>query len=192
MAKPTTTATDIRRLAEALDGDRNRVVTVVLRGGKPTHLQKGESTAQGETELFTVETDDLAPGRESLRGVKVAPRIKAPKTGAPIDQVVDVFDALFWSEPAVRKFVLPYYLGLLTPKDVDDLWRTFLGEPVDGRPGRTVYAFGHLPYSETMGLEPAGARTAMVLVVDAAPAGEKLLGEAVVMTPEDFLTELRR
>jgi hypothetical protein len=186
------TANDIRRLAEALDGDRGRVVSIVQRDGRLHRIGRDERPADGEQALFTVETKDAKPGRRGLEHIILRPRIKDPRDRTKgIEDVIDVFDALFWTEAAVSKFVLPYYLRFHTPAEVNELWLAFLEEASDSRPlTETVLAFGHLPYSEPQLIEPEGEN--MVLLIPEAPEKEGGAGGISITTASAFLASLRR
>lgn len=150
------TANDVRRLAEALDGNRDAPVLVVLREGKLRWLPEGVKPQAGDQELFTVQTDNANPGRKQLEAVRLSPPVNLPGKADETDDVVQAFDALFWTEAAVTKFVLPYYLRFYTPQEVNELWMAFLGLRPDGSRDEesTVLAFGHLPYSEPWVVEP--------------------------------------
>jgi hypothetical protein len=84
-----------------------------LRGsnGDPIYILPGDDgglawrtggDAPGNT-LFTVDTMDVTPGRVKPSAVTIAVAGQVPL------QLADQYDAVFWSESAVEKFVLPYY-----------------------------------------------------------------------------------
>ena len=182
-------ANDVRRLAEALDGFRGDPVRVVLRNGALRWLPPGARPLPSDRELFDVQTHDAAPRRPRLGAVRLEPRVVRPN-GEAVDDVLDVFDALFWTEPAVSKFVLPYYMRFYSPEDVHALWLAFLGKRPDGTDDAEtqVLAFGHLPHSEPeiieeedgsrrLATDAADAHDTMALVVaEPAPAAEPEAG----------------
>lgn len=163
------TANDVRRLAEALDGYRGDPVQVVLRDGALVWLPNGEQPKTGDRPLFDVQTKDTNPARPALKAIRLEPMVTAPGGGDAVDDVLTVFDALFWTEAAVSKFVLPYYMRFYSPEDVHKLWLAFLGMNADGTLDgeNEILAFGHLPFSEPSLVESTegGAYDTMALVM---------------------------
>ena len=188
-------ANDVRRLAEALDGFRGDPVRVVLRNGRLCWLPSTARPLPSDKELFEVQTQDAAPARPKLGAVRLEPRVVRPN-GEVVDDVRDVFDSLFWTEPAVSKFVLPYYMRFYSPEDVHALWMAFLGRKPDGTDDTElqVLAFGHLPHSEpeiieeedgtggggtggtTTGIAPDTHDTMALVIAEPAPAAEPEAG----------------
>jgi hypothetical protein len=137
MTPPTISAAKLRKLAEAADGQRDQDMVLVLR--------------EDEYELVKAE-EVRPPDRTNLSGLTVRTRTGRPAGSPTLSQVTimgeDVdgernvhadLDALFWSESAIEKFVVPYYSRLLDPTDLKDLW--------DAHLRREVYGIGHCCYS---------------------------------------------
>lgn len=59
-----------------------------------------------DTTVFEVETKEVEKGRTPPSSVKIA------HEGVRPEELVHKYDAVFWSESAVEKFVLPYYASL--------------------------------------------------------------------------------
>jgi hypothetical protein len=133
------TGQKMRALAEALNATRD----------KDLHLIQ---TAEGK---FDVVEDDEVRGREVILTCKTAADIvdrtvvhtlegtvgkNARSPGFQVDFFKDHrYDAFFLSEPAVEKFVLPYYARIGKPEEVVELLRKYNKE--------SVYAVAHLPKS---------------------------------------------
>jgi hypothetical protein len=166
---PQLEASDLRALAEKADGMRERDLHLVVRKGK---LEIVDELKDGDRRVAAVRTDDVTKRRRpfSLALELGAPvpepeSVSASETPAsgelpamsvllPSD-MTKVFDALFWTESAVDKFVLPYYQKLYSRKRLAELEDSF-----DTRPN--VAAIAHFGMSETRlvekGIAPAEAK----------------------------------
>lgn len=125
-------AHQLRALVESLDGMRNQQLYVVWRQGY-SDPQIVSETATGDVTILAVETDDLGAWIPS--SVQIT-----PQGGTAIS--LDTYDAVFWSESAFEKFVIPYYSTFWTTKDVANL------DTAVKKQGQTVIALAHLPKSE--------------------------------------------
>lgn len=145
--RPTLDAVALRRLAEAADGMRGENLTLVWRpvqgGGEggAYALVKDADRTPGDEILVDVKTTKLRghlgqPGSQGdMDSVKVS-------YGTKVDQeLVGKYDAVFWSEAAVCKFVLEYYLPLSTKEEWDDFYALYMLQ-VEGSP-HTVYGVAH-------------------------------------------------
>ena len=93
----TRSATDVRRLAESVNGHRDADVIVATdRNGE---LVTRSSLLPDDTYLFTVHTAN--------RQRRAAPTGRLEVGGIDIELVG--CDSVFWTEAAVEKFVWPYY-----------------------------------------------------------------------------------
>lgn len=128
------TAGDLRRLAEAVDGIRDVPAYVVWGESGPVITKDPPAP---EEVIFQCMTKSATPDRTKLRSIALDPAVVAPD-GKVMD-VAGQFDAMFWSEAAVEKFVLPYYMHVGTPDEVTRI--------LDAFNHASVAAMLHLPDS---------------------------------------------
>ncbi len=115
-------ATDVRKLAEMLDGTRETDMFIVVQGGKVTVLDKRPlSIPAGD--VATIHTKWQGKG---LRG---GPDVKLSVTGAK-EAVPDVADALFSTQSSFEKFALPYYVRTRSLRELATIRRRFYEEDV--------------------------------------------------------------
>jgi hypothetical protein len=119
------TANDLRQLAEEADGTRAKDLYIVIRKGE-LDLQT-EKPAAGEA-FVKVHTGWRRGGLRATAQLRVV-KVDIPKTA----------DAVFSSQSAIEKFVIPYYSRSRTPTELQELLRKLY------RQGK-VAAF-HLPGS---------------------------------------------
>lgn len=93
----TRSASDVRRLAEAVNGKRD--TDVIVATDRQGELVTRTALEEGDTFLFTVNT------RSRQRRVEATGRISAEGMQAELEEC----DAVFWTESSVEKFVWPYY-----------------------------------------------------------------------------------
>ena len=134
-------AHDLRVLAEQLDGTRGVTLCVVRDAvGK---LQVAEDTpASRASAILVVNTPDVPPRTTRIQRIDITP----PPIPEQAGDIATEFDALFWSQSAVEKFLVPYYARLLLLDDVKRLSATF--EQPD------VYAIAHYPRTVSLALRP--------------------------------------
>jgi hypothetical protein len=93
----TRSATDVRRLAEAVNGKRD--LDVIVATDQHGDLVTRTALLPGDTYLFMVRTESR--------------QLRAPSVGrlqlAGVDIELEGCDSVFWTEAAVEKFVWPYY-----------------------------------------------------------------------------------
>jgi hypothetical protein len=143
---PQFTAQMLRIIAEAADGLRNEVVWFVVNTENLKIVAAESSRVKAErkkTELGADTHEILGPcqtkdKRTGRRKIEVLMR-KKDSTEDPKHPDSDL-DGLFWSEAAVEKFVLPYYISIYGIEGVEALWDMFDHDD--------VAALGHLPKSE--------------------------------------------
>jgi hypothetical protein len=133
-------ATELRRIAEAAHGQRNENLVLVLDGaGKPQVIRE---TAPNPTALLRIHTRKKV-NRDTFRNITLDPDDFDGRPRGADDTPIPVhlaYDALFWSESAFEKFVLPYYCGV-DPDQVGKLMERFKNP--------RVIAVAHIPPSET-------------------------------------------
>ena len=128
-------ANELRRIAEAVDGQRNCKLRLVKREGEDVP-RLVETLGDKDTLLLDFRTDDHVPPdkKKKLESIRVRPAAASGRT-----EVVK-FDALFWSESSIEKFVMGYYVRSRTPDEVQSLWNV-LTHP-------SVMAVAHDPLSD--------------------------------------------
>src|SRR5688500_5117581 len=145
------TSRQVAQMAETFHGFKGKkLVAVDTVDGQI--LLKGEA-AEGDVVLFEVETPLEVPDRLRLEKVVV----KAE--GCAEFDSAGIYDSLFWTESAIEKFVLPYYVAqrVLTDDDMAALKA--------GIRSKEVVGLGHLPSTHESlirGIDPA-ATTIKVL-----------------------------
>jgi hypothetical protein len=122
MEKRLLTADELRKLAEAVDGIRDRSAYLVwTASGEP----QAKTSLDPDDELIVeCETRNAAPERQSFRSIMLDPPMLDEK-GNPVTDLPAKYDAMFWSEAAVEKFVLPYYARLNKPSVVTAMLQAF-------------------------------------------------------------------
>lgn len=121
MAKRSLTASELRRLAEAADGIRDQTAYVVWGTNGPevkTRLEKGDEL------IVECETSSEVKARPVFKSIALDPPI-VDSEGNPVTHVEAKYDAMFWSEAAVEKFVIPYYARFMTPDDLVRIMTAF-------------------------------------------------------------------
>jgi hypothetical protein len=143
----------LRHLAEKADGHRGERLCLIWRPEKAaakdseqtgflvvSHDQVNSARPGAADEvLMEIETKYHDPRRAKrwLRGIYLE------GDGIPPGNVATTYDALFWSEPAVEKFMFGYYLRNLNDEDWQKLYDAFVHPTRD----LVIYAFAHLPDS---------------------------------------------
>ncbi|MBL0890042.1 MAG: hypothetical protein IBJ19_05465 [Gemmatimonadaceae bacterium] len=107
----TVTANDLRRVAEAADGMRGATYTLSANaplrdGGTGLGLVPVDPKAPTAPGEIRVTTPLKAPGKPRPKAVFV----QHPGTGEMIYVDTEKFDAVFWGEAAIEKFLVPYYV----------------------------------------------------------------------------------
>lgn len=126
----------LRRLAEKADGLRDQDLALVQRADGQLDVIPIDLVGEGQV-LYRLRTPSRYPADQRPQFELV---LTPPPPGAPFDARAR-YDALFWSESAVEKFLLPYYHRVRTPEQVLELARAFRDNP-------NVYAVGHVPPTE--------------------------------------------
>jgi hypothetical protein len=125
----------LRRLAEAADGVPRRtwfVASYELMNGE--HDIIGAYTARPEAQANVPSTDYGVFGPfESTLTKSPSPIDRFEiyvAEQAPLEYTGEVFDSFFWSESALRKFVLPYYARVVSPEYAIRIREAFASEDV--------------------------------------------------------------
>lgn len=124
------TAGELRRLAETADGARSRDLVLIWDCDTKSYAIVASELAGANPKLLDIKTTERVPARTRVNGVQIHVNGLEPNTLTP------EYDALFWSESSVEKFVIPYYSRMLEQADMIELWKAHLDEK--------VYAFGHV------------------------------------------------
>jgi len=82
------------------------------------------SVKTGDDVMAECETDNIVGARRHLRSITLDPPV-VDATGAPMRDFATRYDAMFWSEAAVEKFMLPYYMRHRTPAEVASIRDAF-------------------------------------------------------------------
>lgn len=115
MEKRQLTANDLRKLAEAVDGVRDETAYVVWGNeGPEVRTQRPDS----DDVIFECMTRNAEPNRAKMVAIKLD-RPVITSDGKPLTHFERRFDAMFWSEAAVEKFMLPYYARFSSPDQMD-------------------------------------------------------------------------
>ncbi|MDQ2890847.1 MAG: hypothetical protein M3R65_09920 [Gemmatimonadota bacterium] len=150
MARRTLTANDLRALAEAADGVRDRPAYVVWGPDGPE--LKAEPPSASADVIFECATSNIVPNRAKLRSMTIDPPM-VTTGGAAVTDLATLHDAMFWSEAAVEKFVLPYYIRSGGPELAERIRKAF-NHP-------SVIAIAHLPDSAPILLTAIRSRNGM-------------------------------
>ncbi|MBL0938412.1 MAG: hypothetical protein IBJ03_05940 [Gemmatimonadaceae bacterium] len=110
-ASITVDANTLRRIAEAADGLRGGTYALSANapqrdGGTGLGLVPVDTSKPAEPGEIRVHTPLKAPKKPRPKAVFV----QHPHTGEMINIDVERFDAVFWGEAAIEKFLVPYYV----------------------------------------------------------------------------------
>jgi hypothetical protein len=109
----TFTANDLRRLAEAVDGMRDKDLIIVIEGHKLVARENlGAEQIPGAIHVHTVGHKKQKPTKVTLRHPRKPKKIKVD---------TDVFDCVFWGEAACHKFLIPYYVRFYSDAQMQKL-----------------------------------------------------------------------
>jgi hypothetical protein len=178
-------ASQIRALADyaaslrTADGDKVFVLATESDSGqmKLSHVRYEPGTGRPEGAVLAADTRCVNGKRPAVSDVRMA------AGGRPHD--LNKYDAVFWSEAAVEKFVLPYYASKslwLAAHVVGVLSRKWYGyEP--GVAGQTAaedtdppFALAHLPSSDYVDLsQPQTAPGGDLVLLSRDPSGQSVI-----------------
>jgi hypothetical protein len=132
---PTVDARRLRALAEWADGHRDRPYVLVERAGS-LMIVDSDAVTPDDRELAAVQTSTRARNRPRPESVSLT----AGKSSGPLEMGLK-YDALFWTESSIEKFLLPYYYTarVLTEESLQELKQEYVRE--------NVVAMAHRPPS---------------------------------------------
>lgn len=116
------TAHDLRRLAERADALRGEDLFLEIDAeGKAQIVRAADTPNTTGSRPVAVRTDD-APGHPPLE----AATLHRPSAGQAVRvETASGFDAAFWKESAVQKFVFPYYAATASRERFDTIWSAY-------------------------------------------------------------------
>lgn len=138
-------ANQLRWLAEAADGIRDEPAALVRRAdGSLDVVRDSERTAR-DTVVLELETASRGPGVDGSAEVRIFwnGRIYDPKVRLP-DGRKERVDALFVTQSAIQKFLLPYYMRFRSGAEVQAVENKLFND-------RHVKAAIHIPPSHAGG-----------------------------------------
>jgi hypothetical protein len=106
---PSFDANELRRIAEEADGTREKTLALIVDNGNLALVPESNSNV-GPSDI-RIETPYSGAGMRSVGELLLKYQKKALTIPAEID-------ALFSSQSAVEKFVLPYYARMMSPDDL--------------------------------------------------------------------------
>lgn len=142
---PQVNSFQLRRVIESMDALRNEPLRLYHQDGQ-LGLERGAGDApralvNDRTDLLDVCTED-APGHTPADGVTLhIGDVRRELTTA------QHFDAVFWTESAIQKFVFAYYVSRWSPADFEQFWDTYWRA---AERGVTIHAICHncsVPFS---------------------------------------------
>lgn len=136
-------ASTLRRAAETADGTRDKDVCLLIREDDFRVVKCG--TPPGADEIL-IECYTKDQGPTSMRPGIAEIKLKSKK--AKEHRLEEKYDAVFWTESAVEKFVYPYYASLYRHEACERL--CLLKEAWEDP---KVVAIAHLPKSEPFDLD---------------------------------------
>lgn len=139
-------ANRLRWLAESADGKRDVPRLLVERENGDVDVIDVAERKSSDKVLLELETDSRGPGVDgsALIRVSVDGRIFDPSSGQQ-----DRADALFVTQSAIEKFLLPYYMRFKSAAKVQALENMLYNDP-------TIRAAIHIPPSHPFGVSRTG------------------------------------
>ncbi len=183
---------ELRIAAEHADGLRDRKLRLAYREWASTRHQdarRGIVILEHAAEPGDIELGiDVGVDPDGIPDRMTKPKQVSITYERGPDDLTDLFDALFWSAAAIEKFLLPYYVRLLTPKEFDVL-RNSVSDS-------TVRAIGHFKptvyttnpkHSGTSGLVSTGPLTGDGLLGLLTRKNELIDSPSEAITFEEYL-----
>ena len=133
---PTLNANDLRYLAEKADGIRGELALVADGNGKLDVISQSE--VNGHSVLANLYIPGEGPGVRGTAKIQLRGENNQVYGGPGTD--IDNADAVFVTQSAVEKFLLPYYMRFKTPSEVAEIERKAFAD-------KTVDAMIHFPWS---------------------------------------------
>jgi hypothetical protein len=173
----------LRRAAAAADGHRGRDVHLLLSADHFDIVDALPDPLPPDRIVITCNTQDHeVPGRAVIEKLEAT----ATKDGTTMkDELQSKYDAVFWRETAIEKFVQPYYAGFYgvdAPGKLDALQRSWR----DPR----VWAVAHLPKSDPTVLGDLAASGKGARISENFHVLTVGTGEQMAFLPEKFVSEI--
>lgn len=162
----TLTASDLRRIAEKADGLRGVPLALYVTGDGYADVEPLDDAQKGGRKiLLELDTENKGPG---LHGDA---KIQLSFQGTIYNHAgLETADAVFTSQAAVEKFVLPYYMRYGSASEVEELQENLFKDP-------DVIASIHLPTSVSKGVYRAYKIAAMKVPSGSNKPTMELIGE---------------
>lgn len=138
-SRPKLSANQLRFLAEKADGMRARPLSLVIDRNIVDVVPTDE--VKGKTVILDLETPSKGPGVTADAKVQV---LWNGKTIGPGTKLVEA-DALFVTQSAIEKFLLPYYMRFKSAAEVQAMENSLFNK-------KNIIAAIHIPPSITYGL----------------------------------------
>jgi len=141
-AAPVVDASTLRKLAESADGQRDEDLAIFWDTTNGVY-RVAKRDANIGPKIIDVRTAMLQPGRQVIPDM-----VQLKHADGTLHALQPIYDAIFWSESSIEKFVIPYYTRLLTQAELAALWRAHASAD--------VYAILHMEpsiYETYTGLE---------------------------------------
>jgi len=126
----------LRRLAEKADGLRDEHPYLVRLATGEIDVRTAREIRGDEEVLLDLHTENSGPGLTLKPAIRLMIDGKPYGAGTELDKA----DAVFTSQSAIEKFVLPYYQRFSTPDQLNEIAKKLFGD-------RSVAAGHHLPGS---------------------------------------------
>lgn len=146
MAIPRITANDLRFAAEGADSIRDRPAVLIKKADGRLDVVPDDMVPKDAEPLLDIETNPRGPGIVGDAKARVLWRGRL--YGANIEHF-DKADALFTTQSAIEKFLLPYYMRFKSAHEVGHLERVLFND-------RDVIAAFHIPGSITFPIKRVG------------------------------------
>ena len=141
-AAPVLNANTLRKLAESADGQRDQDLAIFWDTTNGVY-RVAKRDANIGPKIADIRTPMLQSGRTTVPDM-----VQVKHLDGTVHPLLPIYDAIFWSESSIEKFVIPYYTRLLTQDELAALWRAHASAD--------VYAILHMEpsiYETYTGLE---------------------------------------
>ena len=127
---PVLNANTLRKLAESADGQRDEDLAIFWDTTNGVYRVAKRDSNIGP-KIADVRTAMLQPGRQMIPDM-----VQVKHLDGTLHALQPIYDAIFWSESSIEKFLIPYYTRLLSQSELAALWRA--------HESRDVYAILHM------------------------------------------------
>ena len=133
-SSPKIDANELRWLGEEADGKRDGDYVVVWReknGKRVLGLEEISNTVASETIAadFVVRTNNEGEGMRGIHPVSITWKEKQVELFRIKNGKKEYPDAIFWTQSAFLKFVIPYYARMRSTGNLDAMRRKYFGDP---------------------------------------------------------------